>query len=244
MDLRGRAIGHGLTARPVIVRLLAGVITALVVVWISRGELDPLRATVPAVVLAGTVLAWSIHAAGTQLPAGSVPLLVLAAAAATYGCVPETDPLLQLAPVAGLSMLVEVAARRPLGFPAWWAAAGLVFWAGVHGSSGRASALVGALTAWWPLVLLAVIGQLRLLPGDRRLRLALAMPAVTATLIVARTGALERTVEPALRAAAVWCGASLAATAAVAIGLRATARARPVSGPDGRRGARRRSNRP
>lgn len=244
MDLRGRAIGHGLTARPVAVRWLAGAATALVVVWISRSELDPLRATVPAVVAVGAVLAWSIHAAGTQLPVGGVPLLVLAAAAATYGCVPETDPLLQLAPVAGLALLAEFSGRRPLGFPAWSAVAGLVFWAGVHGSSGRASALVGALTAWWPLVLLAVIGQLRLLPDDRRLRLALASPAVAATLIVARTGALERTVEPALRAAAVWCGASLVATAAVALGLRTANRVRPVNGPDGRRGARRRSSRP
>lgn len=244
MDLRGRAIGQGLTAPPAVARLVVGVATALVAVAISRSELEPLSTTVPALLTAGALLAWSVCAAGALLPAGGMPILVLAAAAAMYGCVPETDPLLQLAPVAGLAMLVEVAGRRRLGFAMWWAVATLLFWAGVHGSSGRASALVGALAAWWPLVLLAVIGQLGLLPDDRRLRLALASPAVAATLIVARTGALERTVEPALRAAAVWCGLSLAATAAIALGLRAATRARPINGPDGRRGARRRSNRP
>src|SRR5690606_9281777 len=110
------------------------------------------------------VLAWSVSVAGTRLPPGGVPILALCAATAAYGCVPETDPLVRLAVVPAIAALVELARRRSVAFVWSWAAVTLVLWAGVHGATGRDSALVGALVAWSPLVLAAAIGRSRLCP--------------------------------------------------------------------------------
>ena len=168
---------------------------------------------------------------------GAVPALVGGALFATYCCVPETDQIPQVAAVVVIAVVVEVGARRSLP---WWVTSALyawVVWAGLFGATGRVSALVGALFAVWPFVLVPV--ACALVPamwsgGDRslvgtlpmgRLRVGwmpvgrLPVPAVVAavgcaaTVAVARTGALEPVQRPAVVAVVV----AVAATTVVAV---------------------------
>ena len=89
----------------------------------------------------------------------------------------------------------------------WWlvlAVVGLVMWSGLFGATGRESALVGALFAAWPLVLV--------LTGVGSPVVAAGLGSVAAV-AVARTGALQPTVRPALSAVAVAVFVTLAALA-------------------------------
>jgi hypothetical protein len=99
-------------------------------------------------------------------------------------------------------LALELAADRPMP---WWlvlGVVGLVMWSGLFGATGRESALVGALFAAWPLVLvLAGVGSPVVAAGV----------GSVAAVAVARTGALQPTVRPALVAVAVAVFVSLAA---------------------------------
>lgn len=203
------------------VRVAMAVATAATIVAVSRDVLDRAGAWgPPAVVGACLALAFAVPTAHAHLPAGAFPLLVLAVAATAYACVPETDPLLALAIVPAVAGVTELAGRRPVPPAAMWAVASLVLWAAVHGATGRGSALVGALFAWWPVVLAGAIGVSRRPPqGWWRWTVVLA-PAWLATVGVARSGALSATTGPALADVAVAAPVSLVATAALAFALR------------------------
>jgi hypothetical protein len=128
---------------------------------------------------------------------GAVPGLALAAATATYLCVPETDQFKGVALLMIGVGLVEFASREVL--PLGWHAAlfAVVLWAGLFGATGRASAVVGAVFAGWVLVLpaaTAVDGH----EPTRRCAGLVAGVAIIAALLVARTGALADHVRPAL----------------------------------------------
>ena len=131
---------------------------------------------------------------------GAVPALIGVMQFAIYCCVPETDQIPQVVFAVVVLMALELAADRPMP---WWlvlAVVGLVMWSGLFGATGRESALVGALFAAWPLVLvLAGVGS----------PVVAASVGSVAAVAVARTGALQPTVRPALVAVAVAAFVSL-----------------------------------
>jgi hypothetical protein len=116
--------------------------------------------------------------------------------------VPETDQIPQVVFAVAVLLALEVAAARTMP---WWlvlAVVGLVMWSGLFGARGRESALVGTLFAAWPLLLV--------LSGVGSPVVAAGLGSVAAV-VVARTGALQPTVRPALVAVALAAFVSLAA---------------------------------
>lgn len=145
---------------------------------------------------------------------GELPVYLACAAVAIYGCVPETDQMPGVAAFLLAVFAIELAARRSA--PPWvhTIVAAIVLWSGLYGASGRASAIVGAWFAFWPVVLVVTA---RLARPDLGLvpRLAIGGVGGIAAIVVARTGALEPTVGPALVAATVAAAVSAAVAAAV-----------------------------
>lgn len=221
----GRVAGSVLTpceAPPRGRRLVIGLVGGLFVLassWqASFQQRDRWWAAVGTVLMA-LAIAEALPAAQRLMPRpGVLTLAIGAVAVATYACVPETD---QLTPVgicvAGVAV-VELASWRSL--PIVWHAslAGLVLWAGIYGATGRQSALVGALFAWWPVLIVPVVALVvpRLGRGHEPVRWLVALIGAGAAVTVARTGALEPTIDPALVAVAVWGAVSLVASLALA----------------------------
>lgn len=149
---------------------------------------------------------------------GAVPAVALAWVAAIYACVPETDQVLAVALLAAGLAAVEVASHERLGFGWWLVVVTVVLWCGLFGATGRSSAVVGVLFGAWPLVIgplvaLAVPAGLVPVPA----RWLVVAGASVAALAVARSGALEPTVGPAVTAVAAWGGATLLFGLAVAV---------------------------
>jgi hypothetical protein len=169
----------------------------------------------PCVLALAVGLPWCAEQLAGRTPPGTVPLTVVAVAAVSYLCVPETDHILPAAMPAGLVALVELAGRRPSPVWAQGAVALLVLWAGFYGATGRPSALVGAAFAWWPVLAGALIAAA--LPAGAtagaRVPVVVAIGVVAAG-VVARTGALADSIRPALAAAAVAAAVSVLATVA------------------------------
>ncbi len=90
-------------------------------------------------------------------------------------------------------------------------AIGIVLWSGLYGATGRESAIVGALFAFWPLVLVVVVchwpGRPQPVPVTRWI---IGLIGGVAAVAVARTGALQPTIGPALLAVAIALPSSLA----------------------------------
>ncbi len=160
---------------------------------------------------------------------------MLAAAGIVYACVPETDQMDEVATVLVVVGIVELLARRSLGVVAGVPQVALVLWSGLYGATGRASAVVGAWFALWPIVLVGIMIGLDRIVESRRFnigavdRFLVAAVGVVAAFTVARTGALQSTVQPAIVAVAIAVPTSLAA--AVAIGFAGCTRRIP--GADG-----------
>ncbi len=135
---------------------------------------------------------------------GVVPATLLLVLAIMYLCVPETDHFEIAALLPLLVAGIELIGRRQVGLE-WYAVAGAgVLWAGMLGAAGRQSALVGALFAWWPLVLVVLVGVVGIV-GPIRTPLAagavIAIGAVGAA-AVARTGGIAESGAVAAGAAA------------------------------------------
>lgn len=123
---------------------------------------------------------------------GVVPATLLVVLAVMYLCVPETDHVEIAALLPLLVIGFEVIGRSQAGVEWYGVAAAGVLWAGMLGATGRQSALVGALFAWWPLVLVVLVGMVGLV---RPIRTPLATGAVlaigaVAAAAVARTGGI------------------------------------------------------
>ena len=217
-----------------VVHVVAGaVLGALVVVvaWDASDLGSPSRWwAVAGTMVTGALVVMSMSVVATATPT-LVPWLVMCACAATYACVPETDQIPWVAVVAVAAFVVHLitsATGRPVHWMLHVVAATAVLWAGIYGATGRQSALIGALYSWWPFaLLLAVAHRLpptlgpwrRLDPAARRsARRAVltwwevAAVASVATAAVARTGALEPTVMPAVKAVAIATVASVLLT--------------------------------
>jgi hypothetical protein len=149
---------------------------------------------------------------------GVWPLTLTAASIAIYGCVPETTHL----PAFGLMTIglaiVEVATRQRSAPIVFCVAAALVLWAGLFGATGRESAIVGAIFAFWPVVIVPIVTVV--VPGLRRrhelVSWVISAIGAVAAVGVARTGAIEPTVGPAYLAVAIAAPSSLAIAVGVA----------------------------
>ena len=214
-----------MTAPPTRGRLAAGAITIVVILVLVRSDLRSTTCVwlVPAFTGVVAAVVTTLPLLQTWFRPGWVPGVIAGVVAIEYLCVPETDQIPWTA-VVPLSMgVVELCRGRVLSF--WWVygAAAVVFWAGIYGATGRESALVGALFAWWPLLAVPVVASAR-----RRFAAAasgwfvvVVFVAAVAATVVARTGALQRTVEPALVAVAIaW---PISAVVVVAIAAAVTA---------------------
>lgn len=150
--------------------------------------------------------------AHTQLSPGEFPWLLAMTALAVYLCVPETDQMRAIAAMVVCLGLIEIVARRPSGPIVQIAAAGIVLWSGLYGATGRASAIVGVFFAFWPLVLVFGVGLWRLRREQPAIglpqRVGIGLVGGLAAVAVARTGALQATVGPAILAATIAAVAS------------------------------------
>jgi len=157
------------------------------------------------------VLWWAMPRVQQRLSAvGGAWGLLLGAAVAIYGCVPETDQMREVAVVLCAGCLAETARRRPLPQPALAAASGLVAWSALYGATGRPSALVGGLFALLAPVAVAVV------PARRRwVPWTIGVVWSGAAVTVARTGGIATT----LSAAVAWAAAAgaIACIATIAV---------------------------
>lgn len=192
-------------------RLIAGVAAGLLIVDLvwepSRLGSDNHMWAAVAVVALAALLPLVIPTAQRLLPTpGIVPLTIVAAVAAIYACVPETNTQMGVvAAVAAVGVVVEPVLRRPL--PGWWhtEVSLLVLWSGIFGATGRQSALIGALFALWPVVIvpLAVVLLPQLGLATERIRWLLAAVGAVSAVAVARTGGIADSARPAIIAVAV-----------------------------------------
>ncbi len=184
----------------------------------------------PGTVVTGALTVMSMPVVAKATPT-LVPWLVMCACAATYACVPETDQIPEVALVAAAAFALHLITSAT-GHPVHWflhvGVAVAVMWAGMYGATGRQSALIGALYSWWPLVLLLAVAHRlpptlglwrRLDPVARRTTRRAAVTwwevaavGAIATAAVARTGALQPTVMPAVVAVAIATVASVVLT--------------------------------
>ena len=137
--------------------------------------------------------------------------------AAVYGCVPETDQIPPIALCVVSVLVIELVTWRPLPV-AWFAAVGaLILRTGLYGATGRLSALAGTLFAAWALVFLPIVERVRprVNAAPEPLRWVIAGIGSIGSIVVARTGALQQTGQPAVVAIVL----TIAATFAVSIML-------------------------
>lgn len=173
-----------------------------------------------AVAVVTTGLAWLLPAMRRLLPRpGDVPLVLCGVLLTVFLCVPETDQIVRVAVVVGVLTIGEGVARRRAP---WWllgAVALYVMWAGVFGATGRQSALVGALVAWWPMVLLPLMARWRpaLATTGEWTRGGVTLIGFLAAAAVARTGALQPTIDPTMLATAIALPMSLALAAGLTV---------------------------
>ena len=154
----------------------------------------------------------------SALPPVIAPLPLAAALLAVALCVPDTDQIPFAALVVALPLVVELLTRRRSDLVWYAAAAAVIAWAGLAGSAGRASALVGALFAWWAIVIVEVVR--RILPGmSAGATSATAALGAVAVVVMARTGGIADSGAVALVVAVVIAGVSLGAALLAGIAL-------------------------
>lgn len=201
--------------------LVAG-LTIVALVWWRSGSASHGRAWAAIVtVVVALLVAEALPMARRLLPTpGVLPFVIATSAAAIYGCVPETSNQMPLiGALVTMLIAVEVLYRRQVHIGFHGLIAALVLWSGIYGATWRQSALVGALFAMWPILIVpaATLVAPRLARTAEPARWLVAGPGITAAIIVARTGALQPTARPAVIAAAVWGGASF--VLAVVVGV-------------------------
>lgn len=237
-DVAGRGEPPGMAPRWW-VSVAIGVAVGAFVVAISwnrsnLGDTERWWAVAATIVVAANV-AVALPTAQRLLPTpGMLPFVIFTSLVAVYGCVPETDQIPPVAALAAALVVVEVVLRRRVRLSWHAGVAALVLWAGVYGATGRQSALVGALFAWWPVLLVPLVADLvrRVERARELVRWVIAGLGSIAAVLVARTGALEPTVGPAVVAVVAFGGVSLGLAVLVAVvgSARGAARGpRPVS---------------
>ena len=194
--------------------LVAG-LTIVAIVWWHSGSGSHGRAWAAiATVIVALLVAEALPVARRLLPTpGVLPFVIATSAAAIYGCVPETSNQMPLiGAVVTVFMAVEVLYRRQVHIGFHGLVAAMVLWSGIYGAAWRQSALIGALFAMWPIVIVPAVTLVvpQLGRAAEPARWLVAGLAIAAAMIVARTGALQPTARPAVTAVAVWGAASFA----------------------------------
>ena len=132
---------------------------------------------------------------------GLAPWTIVAALVAVYLCVPETDQIPIAAFVPVVVVALEVVGRRQVGLEWYAVAAASVLWAGMFGATGRQSALVGALFAWWAVALLPLVHAVRPIRSVGA-GVVVAVIGAGAAVVMARSGGISDTGSNAWIAAA------------------------------------------
>ena len=177
-----------------------------------------------ATILVAVSLADLLPAVRQLLPVpGVAPLTIVAVLVAVYLCVPETDQIPVAAIVPVVVVALELVGRRQVGLEWYAVAAASVLWAGMFGATGRQSAIVGALFAWWAVALLPLVNGFRRLPPGRAgttIAVTIAVIGAFSVAVMARTGGLAATGGDAWLAATTLAIVSLlVAFVAVRVGL-------------------------
>lgn len=144
---------------------------------------------------------------------GATAGLLGATLGVAYSCVPETSHLVWVGLAVAVLGGLELGAHRCM--PWWGAVAAVVAWGAMSGGRYRDGALVAAVFAWWPWVLMAAASVLA--PPGRAVRVGVLAAGVgtVAALVVARTGGLGAPAGPALVAAVLAAVVSVPALAVV-----------------------------
>ena len=163
----------------------------------------------------GVLIADALVLVRDRLPTpGVAPVPLLVTLLAIGLCVPETDQLAVASIVPVGLVVAELALRRQLGVSWYVVATASVGWAGLFGATGRASALAGALFAWWAFVMVLIVVRRSPDLAGRDLFVVLLLGGV-ASLVMARTGGITTTpwviVVSVLACGAVSLGAAVAA---------------------------------
>lgn len=179
---RARAIGAGLAMLVVVLSYGAS----------NFGDPDRWWAAAVAIVI-GVLLADGLVDVRAMLPTpGVAPLTIVAVLIAVFLCVPETNQLPIVALLPGVLVALEVVQRRQWPIEWYVIAAAAVGWGGLFGATGRQSALVGALFAWWAVLLPVYVNAWRRFDSPWR-AWAIAAVAATSVMIMARTGGIATT---------------------------------------------------
>ncbi len=179
------------------------IIVALVYTPAGFGDVERVWAAAGTLLL-GLVLGAALTEMRSQVGIpGGVPAALLVVLLAMYLCVPETDQFLVAALVPVALLTLELVHREQFGIE-WYALAALsVAWAGMLGSAGRQSALVGALFAWWPILLPWMISR-SMDACSRRSTIVSTIVGAVAAFSFARTGGISDSgVTAALTAVAI-----------------------------------------
>ncbi|MEP1123846.1 MAG: hypothetical protein ABJH68_08160 [Ilumatobacter sp.] len=158
---------------------------------------------------------------------GEVPAVMIGVAASIFLCVPETDQMDEVGVALGVVLVLELLARRPFGPAVVAVQAGVVLAAGLYGATSRDSATVGAWFSFWPFALTSLTLLVTHRLGDRvrvdsSRRILIEIVGVAAAIGVARTGAIQPTIGPAVAAVAVAVPVSIALAALVVLARRPT----------------------
>ena len=136
---------------------------------------------------------------------GMRPLTLAAASVAIYGCVPETDQMPRIWVLTFGAALAELVLRRRMPEGLLIVLGALVMWSGLYGATGRDSAIVGTFFSFWPVAIVPLVAFVRPVLRDmpETVQWNIASLGAIASVAVARTGALEPTIGPALLAVAI-----------------------------------------
>jgi len=173
--------------------LAAGIGLAIVVLSYGPSRLDdPDRWWAAGVaILLAVVLADALVDLKVLLPTpGLAPGTIVVALVAVYLCVPETDQIAIAALIPVVVVALEVVQRTQVGLEWYAVAAASVGWAGMFGATGRQSALVGALFAWWAVLLVPLVNRVRPIVRQQNAVLVALIGGVAA-IVNARTGGLS-----------------------------------------------------
>lgn len=199
---------------------VGGLIVALC--WHTSHLGDPTRLwAAVATVGAAVFVVLAVPAAYRAIPTpGALSCAQASCAVAVFGCVPETSNQMGYVFVfigAGLAVELVTGAQLPL---AWhWTVTVVVLWSGIYGATGRQSAFVGALFALWPLVIAPLVKATLRQSRGRRVSeqtwgVVISLGSI-ASVAVARTGALNRSIWPAVVAVAIAAPTSITIAALV-----------------------------
>lgn len=221
-ELRQRVVGSLNTAtRASHIAFGAAVLYFAAVLNYGQGayeDRDRVAVAAVALVVGGAAGVAMGPARGVARRPGEGALLLLAVFTATYLCVPETDQYRVALVVPVALLIIEVVARRQLPIEFYGVVGAVIAWASMLGAVERTTAYVGALFAWWAVMLLALVDAVVPIRHWLATWLVGAVAAVS-VVAVARTGGISDDLSYALVTVVVAIPVSLLAGVGLAWGV-------------------------